>query len=512
MFNPILFRLAVGLVLSAASAQARITNFVRPDFQNLSGPGTVSGRDTNPGLIPMQGLIKPAATAPTDGGNRLTEVSFGQPFSPFIFRSTSDPSSTYAAQVVAQVRSVLYPPSASTRANVMNSTAAFRYKWLLFSPTPGEIDVTTHFQSMSNWFGAPERTLVNTQIPILRDALAISSLDTGLRDLLLDCYYDLAVAEMQFAKQSLASLAAKHLGLTLTSPFVIDDEINTYETLIALETNVLAKYAELLSMTTEGVDPADFDDRVQPGLAMGLYVFLRQQPSRNATASDYATDSGTNEFIPDCDANTLQVVSRNPAIAENLVLFSGYKDYVTQLDTLQADFFVGPNYTASSVAPGEWRDKIVYLKVNIIAEDGTSIPQNRAASLTYGGQTFSRTRIPPCPDRSVATTGLDIRGEFLTAPFRFYASPNYDNVFVSQDSQTVNVTAAYTGATAKSPTGEEILGSTYQINAFNQRSVATTRWRLTLFAPSAGWDVSKLKDIEIIVRHHSSGRLAPICN
>lgn len=199
MLNRTLSQLVIGLAISVASAQAAITNFVRPDFQNLSGPGTVSGRDPNPGLILMQGLIKPAATAPTDGGNRLTEVSFGQPFSPYIFRGTSDPTNTYAAQVVAQVRSVLYPLTTGTngaRTNVLASTAAFRYKWLLFSPTPGESDVTTHFQSMSNWFGNPERALVNTQILILRDALAISPLDTGLRDLLLDCYYDLAVAEM----------------------------------------------------------------------------------------------------------------------------------------------------------------------------------------------------------------------------------------------------------------------------------------------------------------------------
>jgi len=184
----------------------------------------------------------------------------------------------------------------------------------------------------------------------------------------------------------------------------------------------------------------------------------------------------------------------------------------THLDSLQADFFVGPNYGASPISPGEWRDKIIYLKVNIVAEDGTTIPQNKGGSLTYGGQTFFRTRIPPCPDRSVATTALDLPGEFLTAPFRFYNSPNYDNVFVSQDTQTASITAAYTGATARSGTGEEILGTTYQINSFNQRSVAATRWRLTLFAPPTGWNITKLKDIELIVRHHSSARIAPVCN
>src|SRR5438552_2437962 len=83
------------------------------------------------------------------------------------------------------------------------------------------------FQNMGQWYGDPERAIAAQQIAILRDALALSPLDTGLRDALLECYYDTAVAEMQFGKQKLAGLAATHLGLTVTSPFVIDDEIKT---------------------------------------------------------------------------------------------------------------------------------------------------------------------------------------------------------------------------------------------------------------------------------------------
>ena len=191
----------------------------------------------------------------------------------------------------------------------------------------------------------------------------------------------------------------------------------------------------------------------------------------------------------------------------------------THLDNLQADFFVGPNYTSSPIAPGEWRDKIIYLKFNIVATDGTPIPQNVAGSISYGGQTFFRTRIPPCPNRSVnlpagsadGLTPTEVPGEFVTAPFQLFYSKNYNNLFLSRDTQNQSVTVAYTGATAKSPTGGEILGNTYQNNSFNQRSVAATRWRLTLFAPPTGWDVTKFKDIEIIVNHASSDRLDPTC-
>lgn len=1057
---------ALSLVLFAASAQADFDSFVRPDFQNLTGPGSVSGRDPNPGLIPVQGLIKPVEFAPTDGAQVLTESSFGQPFSSYLFQSAGGATGTYAAQVVAQVRSVLYPPRDSTRAEVQSSGAAFRYKWLLFSPTDGETDVTSHFENMDAWFGDPERALANGQIAVLRDALAVSPLDTGLRDQLLEIYYDLAVAEMQFAKKSLASLAAKHLGLEVSSLFIIDEEIAIYESLVVLEKGVLDKYGELLGTPMEGVSPLDFDTRERADTPMGLYTFVHQQPYRNATASEYATDTGY-EYIPDYDAEAGEVIPRSES-AKNLVLFSGYKDYTTLLqvmgqyaqhnaelarlrgmrqapndltkarnaiseiqdktatdflllqglfaftpedepegvaagvsgvqsafadltnvrsfingtanvlgldpnfllliqdessptnpkesfdilydmlkslrvgdnqplgdalaklntarteyDNFQASvdqvlgeladidisyreryvqitgyqiddvpgfegapkqnsgselelveqsiaslntrnetlrtlsqeitesvrearegvslasgldgkvdearnqyinetsplyrditiassvaaggnaafstaaamaaapsvwgavaaglagtantaiqvasatitgertrdldyaainyssfqqqvdntltvnqarqglgaalreqhanslettdnllafgqatarrsalfaelrrleatrkrldlgvrtsyyanpihyiraenaviladaafrnaqrwifytqraleykwqqrftrtetsaqgirtfdsgtlfklrnatelndlltqlkawnddrllqdidnpqtsfismrddvlapnpnrlnltqskqtdpgvrcvlgtqqvlptveffqqelgrkldgsgnlvidfdttglditgFFVGQDYGLNT--PGKWRDKIVYLKVNIVATDGTAIPRDYDGSLTYGGQTFFRTRVPPCPDRSVDLPGgevLDIPGEFLSAPFRFYSSPTYNNVFVSQDTQTTSITVAYTGATAKSPTGGEILNETYQINAFNQRSVAATRWRLILKPKSGGWDLSKINDIELIVRHNSSDRLAPRC-
>ncbi len=1058
----------VTVMALAVSVSAALVSIARPDYQNLSGAGAVNSK--NPAVTVFQGLIKPPATAPFDGAEHLTEAAFGQPFAPWISPSSTTPTGTYAADVVATVRNFLYPRPGALRPEVLSSSAAFRYKWLLFSPNPGESDVTSHFQSMSNWFGLSERALVASQILVLRDALAVSPLDTGLRHLLLDCYYDLAVAEMQFTKQQLSTLAAKHLGLTVTSPFVIDEEIAIYTNVIAMEAGVLAKYGELLSTTVEGVDPADFDGRERPGKPMGLYTFLHEQPYRNATASEYATDTQAAVLIPDYDAETHTAVVRQPT---NLVLYRGYKDYVillqvmgqyiqhqaelarlrgmrqapndltlarnaisqiqsatatdycllrglvrnnfppgdasgvnaavngvesaladlsgvrgflngtvnvlgldpnflllvqganlpggfnnesfdvlygllrgpnqplgdaleklvfatgeyqnfrasvdrvvaelgevdgtfterfyeitgyevdeipgfngvakpfsgseldlvqqsiaslrsrnltlsnltselqndlavsqaavtladglnsavdkalqsytnttselykdmeisagvaaaaqvgydvasdiasldaletifgkpgiigaagvlnmtaqstaaalqvnrerqidfaarsfesvqqqqdnaltansalqnlgalkreqranqlevtdnqlalsqalsqkkalldeveritaaresdsqavrknyyadpihyvrsenaliladaafrnaqrwifytqraleykwqqafsrtensaqgirsfdsgtvfklrnarelddllTQLKgwnddraiqdrpnahtsfislrhdvltpnpyalnstpALQADtglrvdlvtgetvsqlelfrrllarkrdasghivipintvslaglhgnFFVPPTYTANSVFPGEWRDKIVYLKVNIIADDGnTSAPATIAGGLTYGGQMFFRTRIPPCPNRSVYAELDDVKdipGEFFTAPFRFFFSQNYDNAFTSRDRQTASIGMAYTGSTAISPTGEEILGSTFQINDFNQRSVATTRLELTLFSGSL--NLARIRDIEIIVRHHSSGRTAPVC-
>lgn len=80
---------------------------------------------------------------------------------------------------------------------------------------------------------------------------------------------------------------------------------------------------------------------------------------------------------------------------------------------------------------------------------------------------------------------------------------------VRDDTQSTSVEMAYTDKTARSTSGEEILGNTFRINAFNQRSVAATRWVLTLNPDTV--DLTKLKDIEIIVKHKFSDRFAPIC-
>ena len=321
-----------GLVL-LASTQGLTAAFVRPDYQNVSGPAAVDSppRDPNPGLTHIQGHIKPHNSAPADGLQKLTEASFGQPFAPFAIRSTSNQYQSYAQEIIDQVKPLLYPPSGSNRAVVEASTAAFRYKWLLFSPNEGETDVTTHFDGMVEWWTDDERALANEQIAVLRSALAISPTDTGLRDLLLEVYYDYAIAEMQIAKQKLAVLASQRLGLVTTTPFIIDAEIQEYETLIALEQSVLEKYAELLAL--DGIDPSEFDERESPGTPFGLYLFKKQQPYRNSIASEYATETGV-ETIPDYDEGTQQSVPRTP---ENLVLFSGYKDYVTLL-TIMAQF------------------------------------------------------------------------------------------------------------------------------------------------------------------------------
>ena len=280
------------LLLTFRSACADVIHIARPNYQNLTA-ATGALQTKNPAVVHIQGLIKPVATAPSDGAVRLTAASFGQPLARWIPSSDFPGTQSYAARIATEVRAVLYPPAGANRTAVEASGTAFRYKYLLFSTKPGESDVTSQFDSIDAWFTAADKATVNAQIIKLRDAIANAPLDNSLRDLLLDCYYDLAVAGMQGAKKKLATLATKRLGLQLASPFIIDEEIATYEQLVTMVEGVLAKYAELLSITVDGVEPADFDQSVTRGMPMGYYVFIKQQPNRNATPTQFVSSTRT---------------------------------------------------------------------------------------------------------------------------------------------------------------------------------------------------------------------------
>lgn len=318
-----IFTFLSGFITVGSAAASSVPLVCRPDFQNLASSSAVlQGR--NPAVVIIGGNINPPSTAPASGGTRLTESSFGQPFAQWT------PGDTYAADVVAQVRAALYPTAGSTRTQVLASQAAFRYKTLLFSPAPGEVRVTNYFESINQWFGDAERTLAKAQIATLNAAIARAPFDTSLRNTLLDVYYDLAIAEMQFASKKLSELAAMRLGLVQSDPFIIDNEIAAYESLVALVGGVLDQYRGLFCEPMDGVEPSDFDpDPKVQGMPMGYYLFIRSQKNRNLTASKYVDAAGIEKSVPTVDSpapGQPYTVTPRP---NNEILFSGYKDYTT---------------------------------------------------------------------------------------------------------------------------------------------------------------------------------------
>jgi Skp family chaperone for outer membrane proteins len=354
---------ALSVLLSAAGARAA-QNVVRPEYRNPT-PTNSSPREL--GVICFPGnLVGPhtsPAEIPSGGGYQLRESSLGQPFAPYIPRmSTNEISQPYAAEVTAVVLGRLYPAAGSSKAAVEASAAAFRYQWLLYAPntTNGETRTVADFDGISRWFGNAERVLVNQQIAILMDALAVCPWDTTLRRTLLDCYTDRAIAELQYNKSDLVALGKKRLGLTLTGQFIVDDEITLISNVVARLQDVLNQYQQLFACANDGVEPADFDTRFPLGTPFGYYIFATEQPARNTEAAQFFNTNGTLTRIPDFDP-VLKEIPRNltpePFVDANgngffdagenftdlnangiydsgSVIFSGYKDYTTLLQVL----------------------------------------------------------------------------------------------------------------------------------------------------------------------------------
>jgi hypothetical protein len=187
-------------------------------------------------------------------------------------------------------------------------------------------------------------------------------------------------------------------------------------------------------------------------------------------------------------------------------------------DWVDGNFFRGASYDQNGllISPGFWREKIVYLKVNIIASDAPPSSGSLGGFLTYGGATYFHTRVPPRSDRTVAATNNrdDAPGELLVAPFRFWSSPDFSaNGFQATSQQTQNIAVAYSQNSVfdanKSPPDQ--LNSSFQFNAFAGRSIAASGWTLQIPLNQGGtvYDPNKFKDIEIIVHYTHSDRVAP---
>ena len=309
--------LLTGLAILLSAPALHATGQARAEFRNLSSSQAAT-QAANPGVASFNGYIK-GSQSQSGGAEVLQECAFGQAFSQWF------PSDTYAAPILATVKDALYPnvtPS-STRQTIADSAKPFRYKYLLYNGTG--TDVTAFDPSnMETWFTQADRNEIYAQITVLKAAIAASPLDTGLRNLLLDIYFDLAVAEMQAAKPKLAELAKVHLGLTLpdTGKFIIDKEIDTYLAIDTAYQSAINQFQSLLATPFPDIDPSSFDPRIPAGTPLGQYLFRVEQANRQSTPSEYANENGTQK-VPQSVGGNLETPD---------TLFSGYKDLKALLD------------------------------------------------------------------------------------------------------------------------------------------------------------------------------------
>ncbi|MEX0325595.1 MAG: hypothetical protein AB3N33_05855 [Puniceicoccaceae bacterium] len=295
------------------------TSFIRPDYQNSTGPGEAGG------VYFLDGVIAPEDKGPGSNGIYLSEAKWGHPLATV---QSFGPSGDFVLRKPDQsgVYDILYPPGyraegvTLTRSQMEDPAqgGAFRYKWLLYNDAEGAaLNTFEDAENSASWFTDDDRIAARAQIEVLRKALASAPLNQELQIALLNIYHDLAVAESQFARKQKAELATVRLGLSVrNNPFVIDDEIELYRELIDVFGTAVAWYMEFLSFSEEGVEPGDYIPAFT-GAPFGYFIFATRVPARSQTQDDltYTTDEGV-----------LLVADPDPA---NGQIFAGYKDYRT---------------------------------------------------------------------------------------------------------------------------------------------------------------------------------------
>jgi uncharacterized repeat protein (TIGR01451 family) len=179
-------------------------------------------------------------------------------------------------------------------------------------------------------------------------------------------------------------------------------------------------------------------------------------------------------------------------------------------------FFRGPRRDPTNPAVvlsrGQYLDKIIWMKVNLLGEFDTSEHQRVMGALTYSGGSFLRNarvgRIldPARPDQ--------ISGEFTRWPTKFWfydsglpqADPPVVASWRASDEQTTEIALNLT-----TQPREEMPDSVARIDVFQERSVACDRWILKIFAAEGGIprvNIDAIEDIEILFYHVSKDRPA----
>lgn len=235
-------------------------------------------------------------TVPTDGSNHyLVESSFGQ----MVARNV--PIFGFEENALQESTGMLYE----------GADAAFRYKSVLY-----EIDGSAYIRALfetirTNWDESDRAKALQAE-EILRDALRYAPSNTQLRQALLDIYYDMAVADLEVAKDRMKEAKRAALGIDHAAPaggFLISEEIPLLESAVTLYRNAMSRYFDLLN-DPMGIAVSDVYPSVMEPMPYGYYLFKTDVPDRSLVSA-----------IPGDDTQ----------------LFAGYKDLVL-LFTIQKGY------------------------------------------------------------------------------------------------------------------------------------------------------------------------------
>ncbi len=205
-----------------------------------------------------------------------------------------------------QLRKLLYAADADNTGIYLKDNAAFRYRELLYKLDHGR--AYADFNGMTNLYGPAEQARAASAAAIILGKLATGSAsDTLYGSLLLDLYYDRAVAASILAGNLLETARISHYGPPVSSlpnpssGYVIDHEIPLYEQAVAAYHSALSDYFSLFTVSRPSPNPSVPENP-------GAQIFKALVPSRS--------------LEPARMTNGVAVT------ADTTPLFNGYKDLV----------------------------------------------------------------------------------------------------------------------------------------------------------------------------------------
>jgi hypothetical protein len=237
--------------------------------------------------------------------------SFGQPIAHQI------PYAGFQQAALATSKEMLYYEDA-----VDPTSAAFRYKAVLYE---GSADgITARFQNMQTLWTDADRQIALAAAGIIRGVLKYDPFNAGLRNALLDIYYDMAVADLTKATELMVLAQKAALGIITAESveFLISEEIRLIGGdppqvgALQLYDYAMRPYFELLK-DPMGIDMTRVDpDAAAAAIPFGYYLFQTEVPQRTLFGTSYK------------DGDNIKPIIDQNGDGQADQLFESYKDLV----------------------------------------------------------------------------------------------------------------------------------------------------------------------------------------
>ena len=268
----------IGGATSGNTREERSTGVAQDDNVGISGLGVKSECE----VVDMSGTSSYAVRPGKPGSQTLRNPEMTRVSQPIV--APHIPYPNFVSKTLKQAREALYYDKAPAG---KKNLAAFRYKALLYEKEKvgAEAHIRAQFDKIADLWSCAERKRAHQTAKLVIDALRYAPWNRELRWLLLDIYYDIAVAEKALAQEKHVAVAKLMIEPPGGDKPIIDKEIAVLEDTLPLYRNALAGYMKVIQGTF-GVDVADLEvDPAWHGEPFGYFIFRQEVPHRSLSAA-----------------------------------------------------------------------------------------------------------------------------------------------------------------------------------------------------------------------------------